>query len=83
MDVAALGECSLDFVALLRIVVYVVEALGAGLLYPVVARLWGDRLAAALAVVCYHLVPLPYAVIGNANLTYAFGHGVSLLVHAA
>src|SRR5688500_13475791 len=68
-----------DYVTLLRVVVCLVEVVGAALLYLVVSKLWQDRLAAGVAVVCYHLVPLPYAVIGNANLTYAFGHGVSVL----
>ena len=42
-----------------------------------VVRVWGDRLAGAAAVVLFHLVPLPYIVIGNANLTYAFGGSVA------
>ena len=72
-----------DYVTLLRTVVCVGEVVGAALLYLVVSKLWRDRLAGVIAVVCYHLVPLPYAVIGNANLTYAFGHGVSVLTFAA
>ena len=83
--VTALPFASLvtDHVALLRIVVTVFETFAAGVLYVAVARAGRDRLAAALAVVVYHLVPLPYAVIGNANLTYAFGHAVSVLAFAA
>jgi hypothetical protein len=72
-----------DYVTLLRTVVCVVEVVGAAFLYLVVSKLWWDRMAGVIAVVCYHLVPLPYAVIGNANLTYAFGHGVSVLTFAA
>lgn len=72
-----------DHVALLRIVVSVFEALAAAALYVAVARAWGDSMTAALAVVAYHVVPLPYLVIGNANLTYAFGHAVSVLAFAA
>jgi hypothetical protein len=71
-----------DHVALLRIVVCFFEALAAGLLYLVVARAWGDRTVAAASVVFYHSVPLPYAVIGNANLTYAFGHSISMIAFA-
>jgi hypothetical protein len=71
-----------DHVMLLRVIVCVFEVLAAGLLYVVVARAWSDKLAGVLAVVCYHLVPLPYIVVGNANLTYAFGHAVSVLAFA-
>lgn len=71
-----------DHVALLRIVVCFFEAVAAGLLYVVVVRAWGDRLVAAAAVVFFHMVPLPYAVIGNANLTYAFGHSISVIAFA-
>jgi hypothetical protein len=72
-----------DHVALLRIVVCVAEAVAAALLYVAVARVWNDRLAGALAVVLYHLAPLPYVVIGNANLTYAFGQSVAVIAVAA
>ena len=43
-----------------------------------VVRVWGDSLAGAAAVVLFHLVPLPYVVIGNANLTYAFGASIAI-----
>lgn len=76
---APLATILSDHVALLRIVVCSFEVLAAALLYVVVVRAWGERLAGAFAVVLYHLVPLPYAVIGNANLTYAFGHAISVL----
>jgi len=68
-----------DHVALLRIIVAVIEAIAAALLYVVVCRAWHDRLAGAAAVVLYHMAPLPYAIIGNANLTYAFGQSVSVI----
>ena len=67
-----------DHVALLRIVVSVTHALAGALLYPMVVRVWGDSLAGAAAVVLFHLVPLPYVVIGNANLTYAFGASIAI-----
>ena len=66
-----------DHVALLRIVVCLVDAIAGGLLYVVVASAWKDRFAGALAVVLYHAAPIPYTVIGNANLTYAFGQGIA------
>jgi hypothetical protein len=36
-----------------------------------------------MAVVLFHLLPLPYAVIGNANLTNAFGQSVALVTMTA
>jgi hypothetical protein len=68
-----------DHVALLRIVVTLSEALAGAALYAAVVRGWNDRLIGALAVVLYHVAPLPYVVIGNANLTYAFGQSVAVL----
>ena len=41
--------------------------------------MWADRTAGALAVMLFHLVPLPYGLIGNANLTNAFGQSVALI----
>ncbi|MBA3638687.1 MAG: hypothetical protein M3541_17480 [Acidobacteriota bacterium] len=68
-----------DHVALLRIVVLVAETLAAALLYVAVVRAWGDRLAGAAAVVLYHAAPLSYVVIGNANLTFAFGQSIATI----
>jgi hypothetical protein len=72
-----------DHVALLRIVVSATYAVAGALLYPIVVRVWGDRLAGATAVVLFHLVPLPYVVLGNANLTYAFGASVAFATMTA
>jgi hypothetical protein len=72
-----------DHVALLRIVVVVAEAIAAGMLYIAVVRVWGDRLAGAAAVVLYHAAPLSYVVIGNANLTFAFGQSIAVIAMAA
>jgi hypothetical protein len=72
-----------DHVTLLRVIVYAAEA-GAGLLlYAMLARAWQSRAAGVVAVVLFHLVPLPYAVIGNANLTNAFGQSASVAVLTA
>jgi hypothetical protein len=72
-----------DHVTLLRIVVYAAEA-GAGLLlYVMLARAWQSKAAGVAAVALFHLVPLPFTVIGNANLTNAFGQSASLAVLAA
>ncbi|MBM4132118.1 hypothetical protein FJ250_14025, partial [bacterium] len=72
-----------DHVQLLRIIVYGAEA-GAGLLlYAMLAKVWDARSAGVAAVALFHLVPLPFAVIGNANMTNAFGQSASLAVLAA
>jgi hypothetical protein len=71
-----------DHVVLLRIVVCVAEAVAAASIYLAVSRNWNDRLTAALALVLYHLAPLPYVVVGNANLTYAFGQSVAVITIA-
>jgi hypothetical protein len=72
-----------DYVTLLRIVVGAVEATAGALLYVMVVRSWNDRVAGALSVVLFHLVPLPYFVLGNGNLTNAFGASASLVTMVA
>jgi hypothetical protein len=72
-----------DHVALLRIVVCVFEGIAAALLYTAVSKSWGDHLAGAAAVVLYHAAPLPYLIIGNANLTFAFAQSVSVMALVA
>jgi hypothetical protein len=68
-----------DHVLLLRTVVIVVEAIGGAMLYAVVARGFQDRVAGVVAVVLFHLVPVPFVVLGNANLTNAFAQAVGLI----
>jgi hypothetical protein len=68
-----------DHVTLLRVVVCGVDALAGLLLYPLIVRAWNDRVSAAVAVVLASLVPISYIVIGNANLTNAFGQSMALL----
>ena len=70
-------------VELLRIIVTAAEVVGGGLLYVLLARHWQDRAAGVLAVALFHLVPIAYAVVGNANLTNAFGQGAALIAIAA
>jgi hypothetical protein len=67
-----------DYVSLLRIVVSASEAVAGGLLYLLIVRTWGDRRVGVLAVILFHLVPLPYGLIGNANMTNAFGQSAAL-----
>jgi hypothetical protein len=71
-----------DHVTLLRIVVCVTEAIAGASLYPAIVRTWGDRLAGALAVALFTAVPIGFWVIGNANLTNAFGQSIALLTVA-
>jgi hypothetical protein len=71
-----------DHIGLLRIVVTGAETVAGALLYLLIARLWGDRLVAALAVVLFQLVPVAYIVIGNANQTNAFGQSAALVTIA-
>ena len=72
-----------DHVMLLRIVVSAAEVVAGALLYLVVVRAWTDRLIGALAVVLFHTVALPYALVGNANQTNAFGQSVALITLVA
>jgi len=72
-----------DHVTLLRVVVYASEAVAGALLYLLILRAWGDRAIGVTAVLLFHLLPLPYAVIGNANLTNAFGQSAALVTMIA
>ena len=72
-----------DHVAVIRAVAAIADVAAGALLYPMLARAWGNRRAAALAVLFYQLAPLGYAVLGNANLTNLFGQSVALVVVAA
>lgn len=67
-----------DHVLLLRVVVVTCTALAGSLLYPLLARRFDAPAAGVAAVILFHLVPLPYVVVGNANLTNAFAQAVAL-----
>ena len=67
-----------DYVTLLRVVVCAVQAVAGALLYPLIVKAWGDRVAAVTGVVLINLVPLQYGLLGNANLTNTFGEAVAL-----
>src|SRR5207237_3851109 len=71
-----------DHVTLLRIVVCAVEAVAGVLVYPVVVKTWEDRLAGAIASALFTLIPISFWVVGNANLTNAFGQSVSMIAVA-
>lgn len=72
-----------DYVTLLRIIVCATEAVAGALMYLMIVRIWGGRLTAAVAVALFHFVPLSYWVIGNANLTNAFGASAALMAVVA
>ena len=65
-------------VALLRIFTTVADAAVGLVLYAVAAHAWRDRLAGALAVALYHLMPLSFRIITVGNLTNAFAETVSV-----
>jgi hypothetical protein len=64
--------------ALLRIVTATADCVFGLLLYWVVSRNWGNRLAAAMAVAIYHLMPLNFGVLTTGNLTNAFAQSVAV-----
>lgn len=72
-----------NHVAVIQVVAASADVAAGLLLYPVVRRAWDNRAAAILAVLAYQLVPLPYAVLGNANLTNMFGQSAALAAIAA
>jgi hypothetical protein len=67
-----------DYVALLKVIVCSAQAVAGALLYPVLRKAWNDRVAALTAVVLFNVVPFPYGLLGNANLTNTFGEAVAV-----
>jgi hypothetical protein len=70
-------------VVLLRTVTAAADAAAALLLYTVVAGVWRNRLAGAIAVAIYHLLPLQFAVLTTGNLTNAFAQTLAIVALAA
>jgi hypothetical protein len=68
--------------ALLRIITGSADAAAGLLLYFVVVKAWGNRLAAAMAVALYHLIPVDLAVLTTGNLTNAFAQSVAVAAMA-
>jgi hypothetical protein len=64
--------------ALLRIVATAVDCAFGLLLYWVVTQNWENRLAGAIAVAIYHLIPLNFGVLTTGNLTNAFAQSVAI-----
>lgn len=72
-----------DIVSLIRIIVVVADAAGSLLLYGLIVRRWRDPHTAALAAVLFSVVPLPFVIIGNANMTNVFAQAIALAAVAA
>jgi hypothetical protein len=69
--------------ALLRIIVCSVDTLAGVVLYSVIVRARGDRLAGAMAVALYQLVPLDFGIVTTGNMTNAFAQSLSVIALAA
>lgn len=72
-----------DHVALLRGVVTLMDVGATVVLAVALGRAWREGASGAVAIVMSALVPLPFVVVGNGNLTNAFGQSVALLALAA
>jgi hypothetical protein len=68
-----------NHVALLRVVVCAMNAIAALLAYRMVVEAWADERAGAIAALLFGLVPGWFVVLGNANLTNAFGQSVAVI----
>jgi hypothetical protein len=53
------------------------------LVYVLVTRMWRDRFSGVVAALLFHLVPRTFEIVGNANMTNAFGQSLALAVLAA
>ena len=60
----------------LRVIVCAADALAGLLLYTFAIQARGDRLAGALAVALYHLIPLGFGVVATGNMTNAFAQSL-------
>lgn len=65
-------------VTLLRVVTASLDAAAGLVLYRIVDSAWHNRLAAAMSVAIYHLVPVELAVLTTGNLTNAFAQSVAV-----
>ncbi len=64
--------------ALLRVITCSIDVAAGLLLYTLVVKAWKHRLAAALAVALYQLIPLDFGVLTTGNLTNAFAQAVAV-----
>jgi len=67
---------------LLRTVVCASEVLAGLLLYGMAVRIRGDRVAGAIAVALYHLIPIGFGVVAAGNLTNAFAQSLAVVALA-
>jgi hypothetical protein len=65
-------------VTLLRVVTASLDSVAGLVLYRIVDSAWHNRLAAAMSVAIYHLVPVELAVLTTGNLTNAFAQSVAV-----
>jgi hypothetical protein len=82
MPFAGLVRRGASDMMLLRTIVCAAEAAAGLLLYGMAVHLRGDRLAGALAVALYHLIPLSFGVITVGNLTNAFAQSLAVVALA-
>lgn len=73
-----LASRGLGNVALLRVFVMTADAIAGLLIYLAIARGWGNRLAAAIAVALHHLVPLGFGIVLGGTLTNVFAQSMSV-----
>jgi len=64
--------------ALLRVICAAADAVAGLLLYAVVAKARGDRLAGAMTVAIYHLIPLSFGVLVTGNMTNVFAQSAAV-----
>lgn len=64
--------------ALLRIVCTSADAVAGLLLYALVVRNWDNRLAAAMTVAIYHLIPLSFSVLTTGNMSNSFAQSAAV-----
>lgn len=79
----ALASNTAGLMDVLRAVVALTDAFAAILLYPLLLRAGASRLAGAVAVATYHLMPLDFAIQWVANQTNAFGQSMFTIAVAA
>jgi hypothetical protein len=72
-----------NHVALLRGVVTAIDVCATAMLALALGRAWREAASASVAIVMSALVPLPFVVVGNGNLTNAFGQSVALFALAS
>jgi hypothetical protein len=64
--------------ALLRVICTAADAAAGLLLYTLVVRNWGHRLAGAMAVAIYHLMPLSFGVLTTGNMSNSFAQSAAV-----